>query len=182
MAYPLAAQVTASGGLILPLDSLKKATNANIAYMAGADLGGHLPGTEVPARAGLSLAMMPGQQKNGLTTSLRLVQLHGDVFLATGTPKLRALTGLSLNSYSMSTSGNENTADPLDRDHHFPMRDVAGLKLGLRLGLEYAITHSMALEMTFQQTELAGKDLQDPLVRQGGINPGWIQMLITYHF
>jgi hypothetical protein len=48
--------------------------------------------------------------------------------------------------------------------------------------LEYAITHSMALEMTFQQTELAGKDLQDPLVREGGINPGWIQMLLTYRF
>jgi len=182
LACPLAAQVSASGGLILALDSLKKATSGNLAYLAGADLNGHLYGTEVPARIGLSLAWMPGRQVNGLTTSLTLTQLHGDVFIGTGAPSLRVLAGLSLNNYTMSRRGVENAEDPMDQAHHFPVRDVKGVKLGLRLGVEYTLTRSVALEMTYQQTELAGKDLLDPLVRQGGINPGWVQLLVTYHF
>jgi hypothetical protein len=182
LASPLCAQFSASGGLILPLDSLKKATHGDLAYLAGADFNGRLSGTEVPARLGLSLARMPGKEENGLTTSLTLAQLHGDVFIATGAPRLRALAGLSLNNYTMSRRGTENTDDPLDKEHHFPVRDVKGLKLGLRLGVDFALAGATSLELIYQQTELAGKDLQDPYVRQGGINPGWIQLLVTYHF
>jgi hypothetical protein len=180
LAMPLCAQFSASGGLILAFPSLKKATQTDLAFALGADYTSHLYGTEIPARVGLALASMPGKEVNGLKTSLTLVQLHGDVFIGAG--PLRCLGGLSINSYTMSRSGNENTQDPLDRDHHFPVRDVKGLKLGMRLGMEYAITKTLALELTYQQTELAGKDLQDPMVRQGGINPGWAQLLFTYHF
>lgn len=182
MALPLPAQFSASGGAILAFNSLKKATNNNLGYLVGADYEGHLYGTDFPGRVGLSLASMPGSEKFGLKTSLTLAQLHGDIFINTGAPSLRVLGGLSLNSYSMSRSGNENTQDVLDIDHHFPVRDVKGLKLGLRLGVEYSFSKDWAMELTYQQTELAGKDLQDPLVRQGGINPGWAQVLVTYKF
>lgn len=178
----LSAQFSVSGGLIGALDSLKKATHASLAYTVGADYNGHLPGTEIQARTGLAFALMPGQAHNGLTTSLNLAQLHGDLFVPTGVKPLRAVVGLSLNHYGMSLKGTENTADPLDRDHHFPIRDASGIKFGFRFGLDYALSSHMSLELLYQQTELAGKDLNDPLVRQGGINPGWLQVVFTYRF
>ena len=81
----------------------------------------------------------------------------------------------------MSRSGTEGS-DPLDIDHHFPIRDASGLKLGLRLGLGCALAPGWSLEATFQQTELAGKDLNDPVVRQGGINPGWLELDVRFSF
>jgi len=188
---PLAAQgFSVNGSLIQGLDSLKKATNATTAFSAGVDYDTRLYGTEVPARAGLSFAAMPGKERFGLKTSLTLAQLHGDIYLATPSKALRGLVGLSLNSYTMSTSGTENTDDALDIDHHFPMHDVKGVKLGLRLGLDYRLGEAWSLELLFQQTELAGKDLSgdvtapdgSTLVRQGGINPAWLQLGVTFRF
>jgi hypothetical protein len=116
-----------------------------------------------------------------LKTSLNLLQAHGDLLIETGRSSLHGLAGLSVNSYSMSRSGTESE-DPQDRDHHFPLRDVKGLKLGLRLGINYAFTRNLSGELLFQQTELSGKDLEDPYVRQGGINPAWIELDVRYHF
>lgn len=191
LVLPLGAQgFSVSGSLIQGLDSLKKATNASTALIVGADYDTHVYGTEIPARAGISIAAMPGKERLGLKTSLTLFQLHGDIYLETPSPALRGLVGLSLNSYSMSTSGTEDTLDALDVDHHFPMHDVKGVKLGLRLGLEYRLSSSWSLELVLQQTELAGKDLTGDikapdgteLVRQGGINPAWLQLGATYRF
>jgi len=190
---PLGAQgFSASGSLIQGLDSLKKATNATTALIAGVDYDTHIYGTEVPTRLGLALASMPGQERFGLKTSLTLIQLHSDLYLATPNPKLRGLVGLSLNKYSQSRTGTENTSDALDIDHHFPMNSTAadGVKLGLRLGLDYRFSDRWSMELLLQQTELAGKnlagDIQAPdgtsLVRQGGINPAWFQVGVTYHF
>jgi len=188
---PLGAQgFSASGSLIQGLDSLKKATNNGTAFIVGGDYDTHIYGTEVATRTGLSLAAMPGKERFGLKTSLTLIQLHQDLYLDTPNPKLRGLVGLSLNSYAMSTSGSENTLDALDLDHHFPMHDVKGVKLGFRIGLDYRFSGSWSMELLLQQTELAGKNLSGdiqapdgtPLVRQGGINPAWIQLGVTYHF
>lgn len=184
LALPLAAQspgFSVEGGLLLANDSLKKATNGSAGFLAGADYGAHVLGTQVPARVGLTLASMPGSELNGLKTSLTLAQLHGDVFIETGSPAWMGLVGLSVNSYSMSKSGIESE-DPVDVDHHFPVRDAKGLKLGLRLGVSYAFAQSWSAELVFQQTELAGKDLQDPLVRRGGINPSWFELGLRWHF
>jgi len=191
LALPLAAQgFSVSGSLIQGLDSLKKATNATLAYGAGVDYDTHFYGTDVPVRAGLAFASMPGKENFGLKTSLTLAQVHGDLFVKTPCPGLRALVGLSLNTYSMSRTGTENADDALDIDHHFPIGDAKGVKFGFRLGLEYQLTPKWALELLLQQTELAGKDLSGDvkapdgteLVRQGPINPAWLQLGVTYRF
>jgi len=178
---PLAAQGTGfsvGGGLLVGNDSLKKATNSTTGFHVGAD---YTLSTGVPVRLGLTLASMPGKAENDLKTSLTLSQAHGDVLIAFPAPAWKALIGVSVNSYSMSRTGTEST-DSLDVDHHFPVRDARGLKLGLRLGLSYALTTRLSGELVFQQTELAGKDLEDPLVRRGGINPSWFELGLRWHF
>lgn len=233
LALPLAAQESGfglKGGVILGLDSLKKATNGTTGFTLGADYRTHITGTEIPARIGLSLSSMPGKTTGGptayswvwndgtddhheegvipssaLKTSLTLAQLHGDVFITTPLPELQAFVGLSLNSYSAKKSGNEvpgvpaqglgqtdesyeaqisafHEATTLDAKNHFAVRDAKGLKLGLRLGLTYAFSKHMSAELLLQQTELSGKDLEDPLVRQAGINPAWVELGIRWHF
>lgn len=191
MVLPLGAQgLSVTGSWIQSLDSLKKVTNASTAYLVGADCDLHFVGTDVPVRVGGSIADMPGKEKFGLKTSLVLYQVHGDLFLQTGLPALRGLVGLSLNTYSMTKSGTENTDDALDVDHHFPVGDAKGVKFGFRLGLEYRLSTRWYLELLLQQTELAGKDLSGDikapdgteLVRQGGINPAWLQLGVTYRF
>jgi hypothetical protein len=171
-----------NGGLISGFDSLKKATNSSTALQLGADYHTHVWSTDVPARVGLTFASMPGSQWNGLKTSLTLLQLHGDLILDGPGTAWHPVLGMSLNHYSMSRSGVENLDDPLDRDHHFPVRDVKGVKIGVRIGLDYAINRNLELELMFQQTELAGKDLNDPMVRAGGVNPGWLEFNVRYRF
>jgi hypothetical protein len=190
LALPLGAQgFSVNANLLQAQDSLKKATGGTLAFSAGAAFDTVFYGSTIPARVGLSLASMPGKERSGLKTSLTLAQLSGDIFLETA-PRLRTVVGLSLNRYFMTTSGAENTQDALDQDHHFPMHDTQGIKLGIRLGLDYRLSPSWTLELLFQQTELAGKNLAGDttapdgtsLVRQGGINPGWLQLGATYHF
>lgn len=185
LSLPLAAQdspFSINGGLISALDSLKKATNNSLAFHVGADYQTKVWSTDVPARVGLELASMPGSDWNGLKTSLTLFQLHGDILLDGPSPAWKPVIGLSLNQYSMSKKGTEDLADPLDRDHHFPVRDVKGTKIGVRVGLDYALSRNLDLEVMFQQTELAGKDLTDPMVRAGGVNPGWFEFSVRYRF
>jgi hypothetical protein len=189
-ALPLCAQgFSVSGAGILALDSLKKVTDAPAAIILGGDYETHFSGTEIPVRAGISLAQMPGHERFGLKTSLFLAQVHGDVFLC-ATPKLAVVAGLSLNTYSMTRTGEENRTDALDVDHHFPVGDAKGVKFGFRLGLDYRLDKAWSLELMLQQTELAGKDLTGDvkapdgteLVRQGAINPAWLQLGVTYRF
>jgi hypothetical protein len=185
LALSLAAQDTGfsvNGGLISALDSLKKATNNGTALQVGADYHTRVWTTEVPARVGLTFASMPGSEWNGLKTSLTLFQFHGDLLLDGPGPAWHPVLGVSLNHYSMSTSGTEDLADPLDHDHHFPVGDVKGLKIGVRVGLDYAISRKLELELMFQQTELAGKNLADPMVRAGGVNPAWLEFNVRYRF
>jgi len=182
---PLAAQsngFSAGGAVILGLDSLKKATNNTLGFTVAADYDSLIWNTDIPARLGLTYADLPGKENFGLKTSLTLLQFHGDLFLDTDLPALRGILGISFNRYGMTTSGTEDTADPMDVDHHFPIRQAKGLKLGARVGLAYRFSKAVSGELLLQQTELAGKDLEDPLVRQGGINPAWFQLGVTYHF
>ncbi len=184
LALPLAAQdsgFSVGGSLILPLDSLKKATNGGVSPSLQVDYRTKLYGTDVASRVGLGIASLPGQEKNGLKTSLNLVQAYGDLVLETPVSALQAFVGLSLNNYALTKSGVESQ-DPEDVAHHFPVRDVKGLKLGLRIGVTYAFTAQFSGEVLFQQTELSGKDLNDPLVRQAGVNPGWLQVGVRYAF
>jgi hypothetical protein len=184
LVLPLAAQApgfSVAGGPILGFESLKKATNNTVGYQLGTDFTGHVPTTEIPARVGLAIASFPGKELNGLKTSLTLAQLHGDLLLPLEGIHGYGIFGGSLNSYSMSTAGTEST-DELDIDHHFPVRDAKGLKLGLRLGLGFNLSKRVGLELTFQQTELSGKDLNDPMVRVGGVNPGWLNLDLRFTF
>ncbi len=185
MALSLAAQespFSVNGGIISALDSLKKATYNSTGLQIGADYHTKVLSTEVPVRVGLNFASMPGSEHNGLKTSLTLFQLHGDVILDGPSASWHPLVGLSLNHFSMTKKGVENAADPLDLDHHFPVRDVKGTKIGVRMGVGYTVSRKVELELLFQQTELAGKDLNDPLVRAGGINPAWLEFNVRFHF
>lgn len=185
LVLPLAAQestFTVGGALINGLESLKKATNNGTAFLVGADYNTVVWSTQVPARIGLSFAAMPGSERYGLKTSLNLIQIHGDILLDGPTAAWHPVLGLSLNKYSMSRSGNENLDDSTDVNHHFPVRDVKGMKVGFRVGLDYAVNNKWTVELMFQQTELAGKDTVDPYVRQGAINPGWIELGARFKF
>jgi hypothetical protein len=185
LALPLAAQsspFSVDVGFINGLDSLDKATHKTTGLRVGADYQTVFTGTEVPVRVGLTWASLPGSPYNGLKTSLTLSQLHGDILMDKFAHIVRPVLGVSLNHYSMSQSGIENTADPLDRDHHFPIREVKGVKIGVRAGVDFIMSNHLELEVLFQQTELAGKDLADPMVRAGGINPAWFEFNLRYRF
>jgi hypothetical protein len=184
LALPLAAQssgFSVGGGLIAGLDSYKKAVNSNTGFGVNAAFDTVVHGTDVPIRLQVGLDSMPGKATNGLKTSLTHVQLASDLLVDTGVSGLRGLAGLSLNSYSASFSGTESTSAS-DASHHFPFKDVKGIKLGLRLGLEYAFDKAWSGEVVLQQTELAGQDKSDPLVRVGGVNPAWLQVGVRYRF
>lgn len=184
VALPLVAQsgtVSVGGALLTGLDSYKKAVNSTTGFGFDAGWETHLGKPTVPARLSLGLLFMPGKEINGLKTSLRSVQLSGDLLLPTGISNLRGIFGLSLNQYTASLSGTESQS-ALDVDHHFPFHDVDGIKGGLRFGVEYTFAKKFTAQALLQATELAGRQRNDTLLRKGGINPSWIQCGLRYTF
>ena len=188
LALPLAAQSSgfnASGALILApseyFESYSKAVNSSTGLLVNVGYDFNVYQTDVGGRATLGFGYMPGTEKNGLKTSLTLVQLTGDIFLPTPAEGLRGVVGLSIDHWSASFSGTENW-QPADVDHHFPFKDIKGLKGGFRLGLDYVVNKSVSAELVLQQTELAGHNGQDSFVRTGGINPAWLQLGVRYQF
>lgn len=184
LALPLAAQSTdfsAGGALIYGLDSYKKAVNSTMGLTLNFGYDTAVYKSGIPARITFGVGLMPGKERNGLKTSLTLFQLAGDILVQTDVPGLRGVFGLSVNSYSARFSGYESPA-VFDADHHFPFRDAKGLKGGLRLGVEYAFTTRWSGQALLQATELAGRQRYDPLIRQGGINPSWLEFGARYKF
>jgi hypothetical protein len=184
LALPLAAQTTGfsvGGGLILGLDSYKKAVNNTTGLMFNAGWDTKVYKTDIPARISLGLGFLPGKDINGLKTSLSLAQLAGDILIDTDIKGLRGVVGLSVNKYTAKYSGQESPS-VFDVEHHFPFRDVTGLKGGLRLGVEYSFSSRFVGEALFQTTELAGRQRTDALIRKGAINPGWLQFGVRYKF
>ncbi len=182
LALPLAAQSTAfsvGGGVILGLDSYKKAVNNSTGLMLNGAWETTVVKSGIPARVSLGIGFMPGKELNGLKTSLTVFQLGGDLLIDTGLPHLRGVAGLSLNKYTARFQGQESPS-LYDVDHHFPFHDASGLKGGLRLGLEYAASRRSSLEFLFQTTELAGRQRNDTLIRRGAVNPGWLQLGFRY--
>ena len=110
-----------------------------------------------------------------------MIQLSGDILIETQVKGLRGVVGLSLNKYSARYSGDESQA-AFDVDHHFPFRDVDGVKGGIRLGLEYSVNKQISCEALLQATELAGRQRNDTLIRKGAVNPGWLQFGARYKF
>lgn len=184
LVLPVAAQDTGfgvQGGFIHGLESLKKATHASNGFYAAVDYTHRLTHAGMNVRMGAGFVSMPGSAYKGLKTSLGATQVYGDLLIPVGDSRVQVLAGLSANTYTMTRSGTEST-DPLDVERHFPVRDVKGLKMGVRLGALVRLTGHWSAEVLLQQTELAGKDLHDPLVRAGGINPAWIQVGARYRF
>jgi len=195
LALPLAAQssgFSAGGAIIYGFDSLKKVTNSNVGITVNGAFDATIYGSDIPARISLAYANIPGKQTSystattdgHLRTTLNLIQLSGDILVASGKPELKGVFGLSFNKYSLNKAGNEDTtaANSGNPSAHFPAVDDKGVKLGLRLGLDYTINKSFSAEVIFQQTELAGAQRNDSLVRRGGLNPGWLQFGARYHF
>jgi len=184
LALPLAAQSTdfsAGGALIYGLDSYKKAVNSTTGLTLNLGYDTAVYKSEIPARITFGVGFMPGKERNGLKTSLTLLQLAGDILVQTDVPGLRGVFGLSINSYSAKFSGLESPA-VFDAEHHFPFRDAKGLKGGLRLGVEYAFSTRWSGQALLQATELAGRQRYDPLIRKGGINPAWLELGARYKF
>jgi hypothetical protein len=184
LALPLAAQATpfsVGGAALLGLDSYKKAVNNSTGFLMNVGWDTQIGRSGIPARLALGGGVMPGKELNGLKTSLSLLQLSGDILIATAVPNLRGVVGLSLNKYTAKYAGEESPS-AFDSDHHFPFRDTTGIKGGLRLGLEYAWTTRVTGEALLQSTELAGRQRTDTLIRRGAINPGWIQVGARYRF
>lgn len=184
LALPLAAQSTnfsAGGGLIHGLDSYKKAVNATTGLNLNVGYDTSVYKSGIPARISLGVGLMPGKEQNGLKTSLTLVQLAGDLLIQTDVQGLQGVVGLSLNSYSAKFSGYESPAAS-DVEHHFPFHDAKGLKGGLRFGVEYAFNARWNGQALLQATELAGRQRFDPLIREGGINPAWLEIGVRYKF
>ncbi len=169
------------GSLLAGLDSLRKATHGRGGITLGLDHQTRLPHADMGVRTGLTLGWMPGRTKAGLTTDLRLVQAFGDLRIPVGGSLVTAIAGLSVNHYGLTKTGTESD-EPSDVERHFPVRDARGLKLGVRLGVSLRLSDRWSGELLLQQTELAGKDLEDPLVRPGGINPAWIQFGVRCAF
>ena len=70
----------------------------------------------------------------------------------------------------------------VDAENHFPSRDAQGRKGRVRLGLEYSFSKRWSGQALLQATELAGRQRYDPLIRQGGINPSWLEFGARYRF
>ena len=184
LALPLAAQSTtfsAGGGLIYGLDSYKKAVNNTLGLNLNLGYDTSVYKSGIPARITFGVGLMPGKERNGLKTSLTLFQLAGDILIQTEVQGLRGVVGLSVNSYSAKFSGYESPA-VFDAENHFPFRDAKGLKGGVRLGLEYSFSKRWSGQALLQATELAGRQRYDPLIRQGGINPSWLEFGARYRF
>jgi hypothetical protein len=184
LVLPLSAQSTsfsAGGALILGLDSYKKAVNSSTGLLVNGAWDTTVLKTDIPARLTLGFGLMPGKETNGLTTSLKVLQFSGDILIDTSVEGLRGVVGLSVNKYYASLKGIESQS-AFDTDHHFPFHDVAGIKGGLRLGLEYSLSQRVTCEALLQATELAGRQRNDTQIRDGGINPSWVQFGARYKF
>ncbi len=184
LALPLAAQstnVSVGGALIYGLDSYKKAVNATTGLTLNVGYDTSIYKSGIPARLTFGVGLMPGKELNGLKTSLTLFQFAGDIIIETDSHSLRGILGLSINSYSAKFSGYESPAVN-DAEHHFPFRDVKGIKGGLRLGAEYTFAPQWTAQVLLQTTELAGRQRYDPLIRKGGINPAWLEFGVRYKF
>lgn len=184
LALPLAAQTSpfsAGGALIVGLDSYKKAVNSSTGFLANAGWDTTVYKSGIPARLSFGVGLMPGKETNGLKTSLTLLQFSGDILINTDLEGLRGVIGLSVNKYSAKFAGAESPS-ALDVDHHFPFHDVSGLKGGLRLGFEYAFNKRIVGEALLQTTELAGRQRNDALIRNGAVNPAWLQLGARYQF
>lgn len=198
LALPLAAQGTgfsAGGSVIYGFDSLKKVTNNNLGLALTGSFEMPIAGSEIPGRVSLSYINLPGKQTHyatpnsdgSLRTTLNAIQVGGDLLVASGIEGFKGVFGISFNQFKVNNAGNEdvstgpngNAGDP---NAHHPLVDDKGIKLGLRVGAEYSITKSISVEVLFQQTELAGRQKNDPLVRKGGLNPAWLQFGARYHF
>jgi len=184
LVLPLSAQSTAfsaGGALILGLESYKKAVNNTTGFVVNGAWDTEVLKSRIPARLSLGFGLMPGKETNGLKTSLSVIQLSGDILIETQIEGLRGVVGLSMNKYFAKYSGQESQS-VFDSDHHFPFRDVDGIKGGIRLGLEYSVNKQISCEVLLQATELAGRQRTDTLIRKGAVNPGWLQFGARYKF
>lgn len=188
MAAPLIAGdntgISVSASVVSGMDALKSVTNNRSGFTLGLAYE-HMTAIEVPVRFELSSIYLPGRDRQGLKTSLNSVQLASEVFIKTPVEGLRFLTGLTLNRYSVSNSGETRDAQG-NLVKAFPVDSVKGIKLGGRLGMEYALNERVSLNCIFQLTELGATApevaSEEPSVAKGGSNPSWIQIGMRYRF
>lgn len=190
-AAPAVAQETGfsvGGALIFGTNDLKKVTNNSLGLTVGAAYEGVISKVTVPYRVGLNIQYMPGKtDEYDLKTSLTSAQLAGDVFVQTPAEKLRFLTGLSFNKYTVKNTGSIRDATG-KLIATFPVDTDKGIKLGLRVGFEYQFATHLSGELLYQLTELGstpkvvGTEAKGSGLGKGGINPSWLQLGLRFRF
>jgi len=180
-----AQKFSVSANLVQSLDGLKKITNRG-GIPAGLTVDfsytGMLANSGVPFRTSLGVNFLPGrenvyQEKISLTG----IQLAGDLLIKLGkSEKLNMITGISINTWSVSNKGFEPGFEPV-------LNNGKGLKFGGRLGLEYRINQNWSAQVMLQAIEL-GQDYRgfdgygQEMKGFTGLNPCWIQYGARFHF
>ena len=194
VAGPLMAQSAGNGfsvsaDYIRGLDDLKKATNSITGFTLGAGYQNFIFNSEIPFRVSLNYQVLPGKSTDqDLKTSLKSVQVAGDIFVDTPVQHLRFVAGLSLQKYSVDNTGSIRDVDGA-LVKSFPVDTGKGIKFGARLGFEYRFNRSWSGEVLYQLTELGSTPTvvgaeADPAqgLGHGGINPAWVQLGARFHF
>ena len=160
--------------------SLKKEiTNQDLGYILDAGYTGKLAATDVDFRTSLALEFFPGKDLEQTKHSLNGVQLAGDLFVNTPIPRLRIITGVSLNQWSLKNS------DPINGSW---TNSVKGVKFGGRIGMDYMINKNWSAELLMQIVELGTNEELTSKSPNGddygvrGVNPSWAQLGVKYHF
>ena len=155
--------------LVLPLDGLKKVTQASGlgGFTAEAGYHGLVHGSALPFRLSASVLALPGKQVAYVKSSLLGFQVAADVFSPTGVDRLLLVTGLSVNQWRW---------DYQDATQH-TKASLKGAKLGARFGFDYQLNPRVTARLLLQVTEL-GTDNQ----RIRSYNPSWVQAGAKYRF
>lgn len=159
-------------------------------------------------RFGLGFNYFPGKEGNGVpdyilpleekqavrTITLSNLSASVDVYFPIGSTQLSLFTGISLNTWFKSVSG-QYIYDPSEEDSVSGMVDNAFGKYGLRLGAEYALSNRLSIALTFQLAEF-GTDYEfvgenhleewfgnkKPLEGEHSVTPSWLQIGVRYRF
>jgi opacity protein-like surface antigen len=171
---------------------------------------GILGGTKIPFRAALAYGQFPGaktmtirhftsmdpftshtEQVSGVDTTLKNLQLSGDIFLPTPVSRLSFVSGISINKWHADNPWITLGRDP-NPDAPSQAKRSTGpeLKFGFRAGLSYELNERMTCVLRYQFSALGstfGLDDSDPakpgiLQVDRPVNPTWLDLGITYRF
>lgn len=205
---PAPSPFTVGVNLINGLNGVTSITDKTLGASIEVGYQGILGGTQIPYRASLTYVRFPGsdtmkvrhflqddpfvavvKQHSGVDTSLSDIQVAGDIYLPLPIPRLKLITGMSLNKWHANnpwlTLGRDSSQPPSSQDLHSNGPEI---KFGFRAGLSYDLTDRITGVLRYQWSALGSTYAVDerstPSVLQvdQSVNPSWIDLGITYRF